>query len=266
MPLLDLSGIGDDLSLYLEFYIEQAEEASDPASTAAAAMTVCAYYESLGMTELLLDANADTFVHHLVRSAQTRLWLFDRVERTEETEKLLRAGYLRPFVDALAAGQVELAQAVAARETNVWAPRYEYEDDFCAAHALHRIVLGDPPAAIAPILDRFEKALEGGSDPRLDLCRVLIDPDPVAADEAFDALLTQHAARIETLKEESSYWDGGDALLYPNVFVFAEGLAWLTLLERAGLEMADEYRFCPGLARHVRAGPFEPTLFPFRPL
>ncbi len=263
----DLSEITDDLKLYLGFYLEQLQSAEEPADKAAAAMAVCAHYESLGIAEMLLNSNTDVFVHHLIRSAQTRLWLFDQVKRTAETESLLRAGYLRPFIDALAGGQMALARAVAARETDVWASRYEYEEDFCAAHALHRIVLGDPPEVIALILDRFEQALQGDADPRLHLCRVLLAPDQAAADKAFSALLAQQAERIETFREETDEQDeDGDALVYPNLFVYAEGLAWLTLLEHAGLVMDGEYRFCPGIARHLHAGPFEPTLFPFRPL
>jgi hypothetical protein len=265
MPLLDLSDVGDDLAVYLQFAIEQAEAAPDPASLAAAAMSVSSHYEALALTELLLDANTDAFVHHLIRSAQTRLWLFDRVEHSAETAKATKASYLRPFVDALACGAWDLAREVASRETDVWAERTEYEDDFCYARALHLLVQGQTQAAMS-LLDRYEAVLEGAAQPRLDLCRVLLAPDPDSAEDAFHALLDQHTARIDAMKEDSSYWDGSDSLLYPNVFVFTEGLAWLTLLERAGMAMTDEYRYCPSLARHVQAGPFAPTAFPFRPL
>ena len=266
MPLRDLSEIGDDLAVYLEFYVGEAEAATDPADVAAAAMTVSAYYEGLALTELLLDANTDAFVHHLTRSGQTRVWLLDRAERTPEAAKALKTSYLRPFWDAVAAGQWGVARAIAERETAEWTPRHEYEDDFCCAHALHRLVRGDGAEAVRPVLDRFEAALDGAADPRLDLLRVLLDPDPAAADDAVHDLLDRHAAKVETLKEESEYWEEGDALIYPSVFVFVEGLAWLALLERVGLTMGDEYRFCPGLARHVEAAPFEPTAFPYLPL
>lgn len=266
MPLIDLSEIGADLATYLAFYIGEAQAATDPADVAAAAMTVSAYYEGLALTELLLDANTDAFVHHLTRSGQTRVWLLDRVERTPEAAKALKASYLRPFVDAIAAGQWGVARAIATRETDEWTPRHEYEDDFAYAHALHRIVRGDGPEEARVVLDRFERVLEGASDPRLDLCRVLLDPDQAAADEAMHDLLDQHADRVEALKEESEYWEEGDALIYPSVFVFVEGLAWLVLLERVGLVMDDEYRFCPGLARHIDPAPFDPQPFPSLPL
>ncbi|MEL7363272.1 MAG: Imm49 family immunity protein [Bacteroidota bacterium] len=266
MPLRDLSEIGDDLATYLEFYIGEAQTATGSADMAAAAMTVSAYYEGLALTELLLDANTDAFAHHLTRSGQTRVWLLDRVERTPEAAKALKASYLRPFVDAVAAGQWGVARAIATRETAEWTPRHEYEDDFAYAHALHRIVRGDGSEAARSVLDRFEGALDGLDDPRLPLCRVLLDPDQAAADEAFHDLLDQHADRVETLKEESEYWEEGDALIYPSVFVFVEGLAWLALLERAGLAMNDEYRFCPSLARRLDPAPLDPRPFPSMPL
>lgn len=266
MPLRDLSEIGDDLAAYLEFYIGEAQAATTPEDMAAAAMTVSAYYEGLALTELLLDANTDAFAHHLTRSGQTRVWLLDRVERTPESAKALKASYLRPFVDAIAAKQWGVARAIATRETAEWTPRHEYEEDFCYAHALHRIVRGDGPEAARPVLDRFEAALDGDDDPRLDLCRALLDPDQAAADTAMHDFLDQHADRVEAVKEESEYWEEGDALLYPSVFVFVEGLAWLALLERVGLVMDDEYRFCPSLARQLASAPFDPLPFPSLPL
>ncbi len=266
MPLLDLSEVGDDLSAYLAFFIEQAQAATDAPEIASAAMTTSAYYEALGLTELLLDANVSAFEHHLIRSGQSRLWLLDKVEHSAETARATKASYLRPFVDALAARQLELARQIAYQETDEWVDRHEYEDDFCYAKALHHIVRGDGADIILPLLDRYEEILSGADEPRIDLCRALLNADQDGAEDAFLKLIDQHTERIETVKQNSAYWDGSDALLYPNVFVFAEGLAWLTLLDNAGIPMDDEYRYCPAVARSFTPTPFLPDAFPFRPL
>lgn len=262
MPVLDLSEIGDDLAVYLDFYIGEAEAAKTAADRGLAAQTVTAHHEALGIVELLLDANLEGYATHLARAAQTRLWLLD--SPTDPTwDKSRRASYDAPLHDALALDRVDLAQQIAAASVTEWMPRVEYEDDFCYAHALHRILLGDEPDAIEVILDRYETVLEGGTDLRLNLLRTLVTRDHAGAAEAFADWMDDRARRIDEMKASSGYWDGADPIVYASAFVSIPGLAWLRLLARAGLPLDDEYRVCPALALRAQIDTLDGRTFPY---
>lgn len=265
MALRDLSEIGDDLAVYLQFHVDEAQAAVGAVARADAAQAVSAHHEALGLVELLLDANVAGFAEHLARSAQTRLWLLGTPQETD-ADRGRRASYDAPLHAALAGGRPDLAREIATTSAKAPMPRAEYEDDFLYAHALHRHLLGDDTGAVSALLDRFEAVLDGGADLRLDLLRALLARDALAADTAFCAWMDARAARIDALKASSGFWDGSDAVLYPSVFVSVPGLAWLRLFEDAGVAMDDEYRFCPGLARGARAGPLDGRAFPFRSL
>lgn len=263
----DLAEISDDLVTYLNFYIYGVEQAPDPAERGMAAQAVSSHYEAVAICELLLDAGIDAFFHHLIRSAQTRRWLLQQSAREEGyPAKALKASFTRPLFDAIAANQFKLAREIAALSPRTWYPEVEYEDDFCYAHFLHRYLLGDAPGRLTPILDQFQVVLEEAPSARLGLCKVLLSRDPQAGEEAFLRLLDERTEKLDRLKKTSAYWDGRDALLYPNTVIFIEGLAWLRLLEAVGINLDDEYRYCPGLARVGGYAPFQATTFPGLPL
>ena len=52
----------------------------------------------------------------------------------------------------------------------------------------------------------------------------------------------------------------------PTSAIFVEGLAWLSLLEIAGVGLPNEYTYCPSLARRKHYAPFVVTTFPSVPL
>ncbi|WP_412068655.1 hypothetical protein [Rubrivirga sp. IMCC43871] len=263
MPVLDLSDVGDDLAVYLDFAIAEAQAADDPAARGRAAQSVSAHREAMGLVELLLDANVDGYAEHLARSAQTRLWLLEATAGSDDRAR--RASYDPPLHDALAIGRFDLARQIAAASETAWMPRAEYEDDFLYAHTLHRYLL-DADADLGPTLDRYHAVLDGGDDPRLGLLRALAARDRDAAADAFAAWIDQRAARIEDMKATSGHWDTPDAVLYPLAFVSIPGLAWLRLLADAGLALDDEFQYCPALALAVTVDRLDDRSFPFRPL
>ncbi len=263
--MINLLEASEELVTYLNFYIYEIQNSHDPAQRGSSAMAVSQYYEAVGICELLLDAEIDGFFHHLIRSAQTRKWLFQQALDTEGyPTKVLKASFNQPLFDAIAASQIELAREISKLSPDTYFSDVEYEDDFCYSYFLHRFLLGSPKKELNNILNRFEEVLEGDESPRLDLCRLLLDPDPRASEEAFLGLLEERKEKMQEFEDFSSYSD--DALFYPNKNIFIEGLAWLRLLEDVGISMNDEYGFCPSIVRRREYGAFEVTTFPSIPL
>lgn len=258
----ELAEIGEDLVTYLNFYIYQVEHATDPEQQATGAVAVSSYYEAVGICELLLDADVDAFFHHLIRSGQTRKWLLQQ-SADSIPPKALKVSNVKPLLAAIAADQFDLAREIAKLSARKWFSGVEYEDDFCYAHFIHRYLIGDPKEDLSAILDRFKQVLEDTTSSRLALCQVLLEEKRSDFEKAFLQLVNDREDKIEKIKRESAYWDGRDALLYPNTVVFLEGLAWLRLFKHVGVVLDDEYRYCPRLARKDEYSAFVVTTFPY---
>lgn len=260
-----LAAISDELVTYLEFHIDGALSSASVEQQASDADAVCLYYQAVGICELLLDGEVDAFFHHLIRSAQSRLWLLERSRRTPGyPRRAIKASNTRGLNAAIAARQWPLARAIAESTTSDWWSDVEYEDDFCAAHFVHRHLLSAQEAELRDILARFEVALEGQSSATFDLCRGLLSRDQGDCEAAFGALLEQRKERIADMKRSSVY--ATDGLFRPQSSIYLEGLAWLSLLEAAGVRMAAEFPYCPSLARKASYAPFVVTTFPGVPL
>jgi hypothetical protein len=260
-----LAEVSEELVTLLNFHIAGATRATEPLQQLADADAAGTYYQAVGICELLLDAEVDAFFHHLIRGAQCRRWLLERSQSLEAPPlKLLKASNTRGLHAALAARQWGLARDIARLSRTSCAEDTEYEDDFHAAHFLHRYLLEAPREELQAILDRFEAVLEGASSPRFELCRHLLARSQRGCDEAFAELLEERAAKLRKMKRESAY--ASDALFLPLSSIFVEGLAWLSLMEQAGLRTEAEYPSCPSLARRSRYAPFVVSTFPSVPL
>ncbi|AKQ70486.1 hypothetical protein A176_007398 [Myxococcus hansupus] len=262
-PLDEISG---EMVTLLNFHIHSVLQAtSDPVQQLAEADAACVYYQAVGICELLLDAEVDGFFHQLIRSAQTRHWVLERGAKLNPPPlKLLKASNARGLHAALAANQWELARQLARVSRTTCSDGTEYEDDFLAAHFLHRYVLDAPQDELRAILDRFEAVLEGGTNPRLDLGRQLLARDAAGCAQAFADLIEERSAKLKKMKRESIY--ATDSLFVPQSSIYLEGLAWLRILERAEIPTEPEYAFCPSLARQTRYAAFQVTTFPSVPL
>ncbi|QSQ21986.1 immunity 49 family protein [Pyxidicoccus parkwayensis] len=260
-----LDEVSGELVTLLNFHLEGAEETEDPEQQVADADSACVYYQAVGICELLLDAEVDAFFHHLIRSAQTRLWVLEHGTQLEQPpRKLLKTSNARGLHAALAARQWELARRIARASPTTWMEGVEYEDDFLAVHFVHRHLLGAPPEELRALLDRFETVLEGGPSPRFDLCRHLLARDIPGCTQAFADLLDERTAKLKKMKRESVA--ASDELFVPQSAIYMEGLAWLALLEQAGIPTEPEYPMCPSLARQSKYAPFEVSTFPSVPL
>ncbi len=262
-----------DIATYLEFHIDGAMNSSEPESEASNADCVSTYFQAMGICELLVDAEVDAFFHHLIRSAQARVWLLERAAAQQGyPELVIRASQLTGFFGAVAAEQWPLARTIARLSVKSWSRTVEYEEDYACAHFLHRHVLtAGPtppevagPTELADILDRMETALEGGPSERLGLARALLARDADLAAEAMNAFVDGQTALFDRMRRLSLSATEGLFTLRSSISV--EGLAWLALFEQAGIRLRDEYPYCPSLVRSKPYAPFEVTLFPAVPL
>jgi hypothetical protein len=223
-------------------------------------------YRALGIGLLLREADVDRFFHWLIQSALARRYFLQRCQTEGNlSSPYRRASLLTAFFDAVTASQWKLARRIAELSAESHVRGEEYEDDFAYARILHLLVDFSAPnqAQLSGALDQFERALEGGEDVRLDLCRALFDREQEGFDVAFDGLLLDHQKR--TNKKKGSVL-AREPTFEPNRQVMVEGLALLNIATGLGLRTQPEYRFCPGLVRRVAYAPFAPLAFPIVPL
>jgi hypothetical protein len=205
---------------------------------------------------LLVKGDADGFCHNLIRSGLAReAYLRAARQRGGIDDHHFASGRYDSFLDAVAANDLDLARRIAALSPEDWRDGHEYEDDYCYAQVLHRLVAApapDAPGARA-YLAQFERYLDGEANRRFDVARALVDADQAAFDAAFEDLLALRDAEIAADKQRGQ-------LEEPQVVaqraIFVEGLALLRLATIRGLTTQPDYRFCPMVARVPMAKPF----------
>jgi hypothetical protein len=218
-------------------------------------LEVCTKLRSVAIMVLLVRADTDLFLHNLIRSGIVREDYLRRCHAEKRTgDHHCVSGRPGPLFDAIAGGDLALAGRIGALVPAAFQAGREYEDDFCYAQALHRFVRPSPPEAeIPPLLDQFERYLDGKSSSRLDLCRALASRDQAAFERAFDALLDERSLQIAADKKRGE-------LEEPPVVaqrqVFVEGLAVLRIAGLRGLRTKPDYPYCPSLARLPMRTPF----------
>ena len=195
---------------------------------------------AIGM--LLLLGDADAFRLHLYKSGRACLHFLEGV--TESPFVLSRTV---PFFDALAAGDFEGARGIARRSRRTWARGVEYEEDFLYMDFLmghfFRELTG---TAAEELLQRYEQALQGTEDVRLETCRALLARRGDSFDAALEQMMTGRGARQARLRAKGSISEESWAT---ECQVSIEGLALVALAERAGLEVRQNQLFVPSLAR-----------------
>jgi hypothetical protein len=254
----DLADVATDLVTYLGFHIDGVHQATAPQAIAVAADSACAYYQGVGICELLLDAEVDAFFHHMIRSARARLWLLRRAQgQAGFPEKILKPGNTRGLWGAILSKEWGLARDIAELSSRRWNPKVEYEEDFRYADFVHRVVAGDSIDVQRGLLDHYARALEGDEPPRLRLGRGLVSGDAGGAADAFSDLIDDRRRELEEIETKTLM--GTDELFAPLSAIYVEGLAWLRLLERAGIPTASDYAYCPSLARVAQFAAYTPT-------
>ncbi|QDF01803.1 Imm49 family immunity protein [Myxococcus xanthus] len=213
-------------------------------------LAFCQNFRIAGIGKLFLDGSPDAFRFHLHQSG--RAFAFFSAHASEEGRLGSKA---LPFFDALAAGDLQGAEEIARHSRRTWVQGKEYEEDFlfvefCMQHAC----LGASRATLEALLERYEKALEGSEDFRLDVCRALME----AREDDFNAALEQY---LEARSDEwAEFEDNGSVA--PEVLVTegrfcVEGLSLVYMAERQGLMTEPDYLHIPSLARKGRPPAFD---------
>lgn len=210
---------------------------------------------TLAIAMLLSEGDTTIFCHNLIRSGLARLTFQRRCADERRVDDYHRvASRCDPFIDTVAAGDLDLARLIAALSPDEWWPEHEYEDDFCYALFLHRAIQVDAMSQdFKPLILQFENSLEGAESARLDVCRALISGEQQEFDDAFAGMLEEHEARIEEDKSRGAM-EHVHALARRAIFV--EGLALLRVAESLSFRTDPEYRYCPELARLPMTEPF----------
>ncbi len=203
---------------------------------------------SLAIMAVVSKGDRTLFAQNLTRSGRVRLAYLDRLRRENVSNDYHSAsGRIDGLMDAIAASDLELGSRIVAASRASLLKGAEYEDDFCYAQLIHRLVSGvTDGAATSRYMQQFETVLDGQPSARLDVCRALVVPDQIAFDQAFDALILDREAQIAA---DKARFQLEEPEVVAQRLIFIEGLAVLRLATLRGLETEPEYRLCPGIAR-----------------
>ena len=253
---MTLSDYGESLAYDVAFWMQGLLEPGYPVNELGKlSLEVADKLRSLAIIVLLTEAESDLFFHNLIRSGRARNAYLQRLrDGGINDDHHQSSGRYESLLDAIAAGDLELARSIAALSPVEFRAGHEYEDDYCYAQVLHRFVMIPPgDTEIPPLLERWEGYLDGQPSGRLDVCRALLNAEQGAFDAAFDDLLGEQDRQIAKNKARGQ-------LEEPQVVaqreVFVEGLALLRIAESRGLVTQSDYRYCPALARLAMVQPF----------
>ena len=199
---------------------------------------------------LLGESDEEQFREHLRRSAcANRYFRRKSAEQGNQDDRHLGLSRSEAFLDALAAGEMDLARDIARLSPTVWRSGWEYEDDFCYFRLLYAMLQQGTqfsPRDAEPLLERFEQILEGDPSPRWSICRAMADRDEMFLGESLRELLDEKAARDDARRPSIV---GSNFLFWPQSFVSIEGLAILRLASLVGVSLTDPFPLCPEEAR-----------------
>lgn len=199
---------------------------------------LCATFRQAAIASLLQTAASGTFRLRLQRSASAYL-----VHLAATAADHQRRSKALPFFDALAAGDVASARQIAQRVTPKWVDDVEAEENYLAIHGPMRVLEGADDEELERLAVRWEAAVAGDEEPRIDALRALISRDAKTLREAVTDFL---GAWRKSLDDESRHSPEAWAT---EAVVSVEALAFLRLGALRGATVTDELRGAPKVAR-----------------
>lgn len=207
-------------------------------------LAFCGNYRMAAIGSLLLTGRSQHFFLFLPQSGRAFAHFLTHAEALSP-----RLSQCAPFFDAVGAGDFEGAADIARRSRRTWAQGEEYEEDFLFPYFLMQHFFLDAPAtACESLLARYEQALQGAEDLRLEVCRALLAGDSDAFNAALTQYLCEHKDVLDKRSRESVVPEEEKAA---GMNVSIEGLALVRLAERKGLETEEEYLLIPSIAREA---------------
>jgi hypothetical protein len=219
----------------------------------ALSLEVSARLRTMAIAVLVSDGRTDSFYHNLIRSGRMRQIYLERCQKEDQLDDHHRAsGRVAPLLDTIAAADYALAQQIVALSPSEFHAGHEYEDDYCYAQIIHRLVT-DKSDGFKDLLRRFETYIQGAANPRLRIAGALVSREQQEFDVSVRDLIVDRDGEIQRAKLRGE-------LEEPHVVaqrrIFVEGLAILRLAERRGLQTEKEYQYCPSIARVPMSRPF----------
>lgn len=247
----------------LNIVIDWARQTKDVERLGEQAEDLCVHYRAYAICLFAAQANVDLFFHWLLHSPILRRH-FLRMARAQgvTASDHLRATFLDPVLDAIAARQWKLAADIGAGTSPEWMRDAEYEDDYCYADLIRRLV--EPRTdGVEQLMARWRASLEGGNDLRLDVAEALLAGDGEVFLARLRALLKHVDAKAQQMVNPGTLSPLADELpFFPNRWISVEGLALLALAERRGIAIDEDIEGCPRLLRPGRYAPFRPLAYP----
>lgn len=193
-----------------------------------------------GCALLLSHLDEEGFRDHLRQSASLYLELLARRQACSDFDQYyLARSKAEPLFDALASGDMALAQRVASSLSTSWLERMEPEEDFHYFGVLGSLLLEQEPSTS---LSSFERCLQGGSSSRFEVVSALATRDSEGFEQALLALVEEESSSLER-QRRSGLFD--PHLHQTEAFIFVEGVALVRLARRLGLETRPGYRLLP---------------------
>ena len=216
------------------------------AETRNAVRQLCLDFEVIAIGALLIDAKPQTFFTNLCRSAENwRRYLEVRQAKSATDASIT---FLSPLIGAMVAGNWTLAGAVAALALHGAQEETDYEDEVLHARLLNHLVSGRCRSTpeIEALAARLTEVDQGLFSARLGVMRALLARNRTAFVDAFAAAVGSYGDRIEEL---AGMLTVPRAKVAPHRHLWLEGLALLRMADAIGLKVADDFRYCPPLAR-----------------
>ena len=210
--------------------------------------TVC--HRVLAICRLLQDADTEGFAQGLCKAGQARLALLEHVAQGTVCAgpEFLIASDSAGFSDALAAGDLDTARAIARLSASRYAKGLEYEEDFLFSRFLHlQVLVPQDMEAQAQVLERWEKVVDSGDpDLRLGVCQSIHSADASRLPDAFQALVD---ARGREYREYRKQLDFDPEVAATVGAIYIDGLALVRLAELVSLPVPEAMEWLPALAR-----------------
>lgn len=246
--ILEDSGL--PISYEAAFFMQAMEDPSLPLDDMGElSLTIGQKLRSLAIIALVSKGDRTLFGQNLIRSGRVRVAYLRRLHREDiENDHHSASGRIDGLMDALAASDLELGREIVGASRTSWLQGSEYEDDFCYAQLIHRLLSQEKEdeAVTNAIVEQFEKVLDGRPSARLDVCRALRNREQAAFDEAFDDLVHEREGKIA---DDKARFQLEEPEAMSQRLIYVEGLAVLSLATLQGLKTEADYLFCPLIAR-----------------
>lgn len=235
-----------NMTLGLESSLEALSLPGEAVAEHFSVVSLC--YRVLALCSLLHDADVEEFTTRLCKAGQARLAFLNMATDNHSFDrKFLVASDSVGFSDALAAGDLETARAIARLSLDEYTNGLEYEEDFLFTRFLH-LMAREPQDddALARILKRWSRLAEGDFDAKLETCHALWKREESQFETAFKAIIDE---RKQDFKEYRRQLDFEPQVGATTGQIYVDGLAILRLAELEGLSTRGAYAMIPALAR-----------------